>query len=366
MAKEYQTLSPGGPTMRDYQHASRLYVDDNFARAPKLGFTYFVRFNVNTTAFTELSKTDHKTAGMLVKKVDLPKFTIDTETINQYNRKKVIQKKITYNTIKIDLHDDNRDVTTSLWLDYFRHYYNDTSQNAAAFGDTKFGITDYRYGIYDNSAATKPFFDSIDIFVFHKHRYSSFSLVNPKIKEWGHDSLDQSEGGKILQNSMTVEYENVHYGEGMVDDLEKSGQWPDVYYDKALSPILLGNGSTDLKYKDRAASEFDKKSKDRTYGSSRTKASGALFQLASILLKNYINQNGLTRQKSVAYNIAGSAMSAATSTGAGKYASPPSTESAPGVFTLPGGVGINIFKGINTSVDGSIRANPAAILFPPK
>ena len=366
MAREYQTLSVSGPSMRDYQHASRLYVDDNFARAPKLGFTYFVRFNINTTSFNEGSKNEYKTAGLLVKKVDLPKFTVDTETINQYNRKKVIQKKVTYNAIKIDLHDDNRDVTTSLWLDYFKHYYNDTSQNSAAFTDTKFGTTDYRYGMYDNSAATKPFFDSIDIFVFHKHRYSSFSLVNPMIKEWQHDSLDQSEGSKILQNSMTVEYENVHYGEGVVADLESSGEWPDIYYDKELSPILLGTGAKDLTYTQRAASGFDKEGKPRAYGSSRTQASGALFQLASILLKNYINQNGLTRQTSVAYNIAGSAMNAAMSTGAGKYASPPSTESAPGVFTLPGGVGINIFKGINTTVDGSIRANPAAIIFPPK
>jgi hypothetical protein len=48
----------------------------------------------------------------------------------------------------------------------------------------------------------------------------------------------------------------------------------------------------------------------------------------------------------------------------GKYASPPSTQSQPGILNLPGGIGINIFKGINTSVDGKIRANPAAIIFP--
>jgi len=73
----------------------------------------------------------------------------------------------------------------------------------------------------------------------------------------------------------------------------------------------------------------------------------------------------MTRQNSVAYNIAGSVMGQLGS-GPGKYASPPSTENQLGVFTLPGGVGINIFKGFNTTVDGSIRANPAAILFPPK
>jgi hypothetical protein len=88
-----------------------------------------------------------------------------------------------------------------------------------------------------------------------------------------------------------------------------------------------------------------------------------LQQIGTTLFKNYVNQNGLTRQKSGAYNIAGSVMGQIGS-GPGKYASPPSKEDQLGVFTLPGGVGINIFKGFNTTVDGSIRANPAAILFP--
>ena len=30
--------------MKDYNHASRLYVADTYARAPKLGFLYFVSF----------------------------------------------------------------------------------------------------------------------------------------------------------------------------------------------------------------------------------------------------------------------------------------------------------------------------------
>ena len=42
----------------------------------------------------------------------------------------------------------------------------------------------------------------------------------------------------------------------------------------------------------------------------------------------------------------------------------PPTQNQPGIFNLPGGVGINIFKGINTTVDGKIRANPAAIILP--
>ena len=66
------------------------------------------------------------------------------------------------------------------------------------------------------------------------------------------------------------------------------------------------------------------------------------------------------------YTIASSALQAATNSGAGKYYDPPSTQAVPGLFQLPGGVGINIFKGLNTSVDGKLRINPAAIVFPSK
>ena len=36
------------PYLKDYQHADRLYHGNNYARAPKAGFLYFVNFNINT------------------------------------------------------------------------------------------------------------------------------------------------------------------------------------------------------------------------------------------------------------------------------------------------------------------------------
>jgi Uma2 family endonuclease len=46
------------------------------------------------------------------------------------------------------------------------------------------------------------FFDSIDIFVLHKKRFTQVTLVNPKITDWIHDSLSQEESGRILSNKM--------------------------------------------------------------------------------------------------------------------------------------------------------------------
>ena len=207
---------------------------------------------------------------------------------------------------------------------------------------------------------------------------------------YGKDYIDSIT--KILENKLTVEFETVFYDQGK---LEKNGDnYFDLkYYDQTPGPHTVGN---DLLYNNRGISafdktlqsprfkssrpptsinsEYDKKSGTREYGIiNRPAASDILTQLGTVVLKNYVNQNGLTRQNATAYNIAGSLLGSTLNSGAGKYgkAGPANeyaepTANAPGVFTLPGGIGINIFKGFNTSVDGKIRANPASIIFPPK
>jgi hypothetical protein len=315
--------------------------------------------------------------GLLAKKADLPKFTIATETINQYNRKTIVQKSISYGPINIDLHDDNSDITHSLWENYYKHYYVDGFQSPAAYGDTKYGEKDYNYGRYDSlhnqgsRSNTKPvsekFFESIDIYVLHQKNFTKYTLVNPKIKDWKHDQVDQSSGSKILQNTMTVEYESVFYKKGK---LTKTGDnYMDLtYYDQTPSPHTIGNDGSEYQ---RSSTIFDDPLKTQTFGvKNRPGEDGLLAQLGTTVLKNYINQNGLTRQTSTAYNIAGSALTAALSSGQGKYgAAGPvnnyaeTTGNQPGVFNLFGGVKIDLFKGFNVSVDGITRANPASLLF---
>ena len=62
-------LSPKG-NLADYQHASRLYVDDAFKYAPKSKFLYHVAFNINRKASSiipQLSEKHSNTINMLVK-----------------------------------------------------------------------------------------------------------------------------------------------------------------------------------------------------------------------------------------------------------------------------------------------------------
>ena len=241
-----------GVNFKSYAHATGLYVDGNFARAPKLGFLYFIAFNITPGVVIDqqwLNSDGIYDAGMLVKKIDMPKFKITTETINQYNRKANIQTKLNYDPVSIEFHDDNSEITNGLWKNYYKYYYTDsnygdTTGGINAFNDNKYDLRGKSYGL--NNFQDKPFFDSIDIYVLHQGRFTQMRLINPMISSWEHDTVDQSIGNKVLQNKMSVVYENVLYYQGNIVEGTAPGRFASKYYDKKPSPLQVGSNPEPL------------------------------------------------------------------------------------------------------------------------
>jgi len=234
-----------GTIFKSYSHASKLYVANNYARAPKLGFLYFVQFNINANVVGDQGwlANGQRDVGLLVKKIDMPKFKIATETVNQYNRKVNVQTKLTYEPVSIEFHDDNSDITNGLWKNYYKYYfvdsnYGDIPQGNLAYQNSKYGTTDYAYGLgnYQNTN----FFDSIQIYVLHQHKFTEMTLANPLVSAWDHDKLDQSNGNNILANKMTVVYEDVIYRQGDVVKGSSPGNFAANYYDNVASPLSVG------------------------------------------------------------------------------------------------------------------------------
>ena len=96
--------------LKDFKHASILYKDANYS--PKVGFLYFVNFSFSNNV-EEWRKSGKRDVGLLVKKIDLPKFEVTTDTINQYNRWTKVQTSLKYQPVNIEFHDDNNDVTNA-------------------------------------------------------------------------------------------------------------------------------------------------------------------------------------------------------------------------------------------------------------
>jgi hypothetical protein len=248
-------LSPKG-NMADWQHAARLYTDRSMALAPKTKFLYHVQFEVSDVAkgiapklFTGPTLNE---IGMLVKRADLPKFSVQIETKKKYNRVKNAQTSISYEPVNIELHDDNEGITTALLQAYYRYYFADGNQQkdsgrayAVAPHSTYQGGSrnNYKFGMDVNNPGV-PFFKSIKISLLSRGEYTTYTLVNPILTSWSHDTVDNSDGAGTMSNSIQVAYEAVFYSQNSITtgpQGEPIGFGQD-HYDTTPSPISLEGG----------------------------------------------------------------------------------------------------------------------------
>lgn len=229
--------------LRDYQHASRLFVDDNFRLAPKHKFLFHVSFSINSAALKsiDLVQRHRNEINMLVKSVDLPKFTMVTETMNQYNRKKVIQTTHKVDPINIKFHDDNMSLINQLWQNYYTYYYADP--NSANVGDAynrnatrSSDFINNHYGLDNRSTA--PFFNSITIYQMARREYVSYTLKNPIITSWAHGNGLYA-GSEVNEKAMSIAFEAVAYGNGQVSQGDPIGFGLE-HYDQTPSPLISG------------------------------------------------------------------------------------------------------------------------------
>jgi hypothetical protein len=233
--------------MGDFQHAARMFTDDTFRLAPKLKFQFHVAFSINPSALKNIGLTlRHKNEiNMLVKSVSLPNFNIATETLHQYNRKKVIQTKIDYQPINIKFHDDNMGVVNQLWQNYYGYYFADstTSKTPGAYNRTAMLNASYLRGTYglDNNSSV-PFFNKITIYQMARQEYVSYTLVNPLITNWNHEGMDYASSA-THENQMTLAYEAVNYGAGRVQRGDPEG-FALEHYDLSPSPLSVAGGGT--------------------------------------------------------------------------------------------------------------------------
>ena len=112
----------GLPGMKDYQHASRLYIDDNYKLMPKQKFLFHVVFKTDETLFQQgFNQGERYDLNMLVKSADLPKYDMSMEEKVQYNKKMYTATRIAYEPVNITFHDDHADTVNAFWKKYLEY-----------------------------------------------------------------------------------------------------------------------------------------------------------------------------------------------------------------------------------------------------
>ena len=252
--------------LRDFRHAAKIFLPNRQANAPKVKFLFHVYFEINEQAYKPPTGDNF---GILVKSVKLPSYKFDTETLNQYNRKRIVQTKIKYDPIDVVFHDDNQSQMTAMWNAYYQYNYADSINQADVLGVAGAGAKYQARNIYNPSIAgdeaygyrggstqddgTKiPFFKDITVFGFWQQNFLAYTLINPIITNFSHDTYDYAEGGGVMSNTMTIDYETVTYNSGKMDannPEEFVTGFGGANYDRAFSPLDTG-------YREEVASNF--------------------------------------------------------------------------------------------------------------
>jgi hypothetical protein len=238
---------------------------------PRVPFEYYININLANTGIAlnyynqYFVGNDFQQIQPLVKTIDMPSMKIDTVSMNQYNRKRLIQNKITYEPVKAVFHDVADGKTLAFWEMYYNFYYRDglepgtnsptinssttipySNENFLTGGTQNFlqnvasvtspvstdgnkqSINDvlannivnqnfgYNFLNYDGSWPSnwdkqKYLIQSIEIFQVHGGRFNQVTLVNPRISAFTHDVLNYAGTDKTLELTFTFEYEYAYY-----------------------------------------------------------------------------------------------------------------------------------------------------------
>ena len=270
--------------LRDYQHASKTFVANNYQNSPKFKNWFHINFELNSEAkklvdaavgATKLpwkgELSDLATLGVLVKSVSLPNFKFDVKKHNQYNKKTLNVTRINYDPVSIEFHDDTASQMRAFWYAYYQYYiqdprfsglsttklpeqYNNYASSYSNIYNT--ADKDYSYGM-DTVAKTgkdfnrpEAFFKDIRIYHFSRNHdkkgahFQEYVLVNPVLSNFSHDTLAHSDAGQA-KGSMSIEYETVLYNSGIIGK-DQIATWTEVqkrYWDGKKSPLSSGQAN---------------------------------------------------------------------------------------------------------------------------
>jgi hypothetical protein len=148
-----------------------------------------------------------------------------------------------------------------MWAKYYQYYFADSAYQYEN-GPTTAGRANYNErDLYDSArinqqkgwgitaegsgSDTKPaFFKDITIYGMSNGNFFSYTLINPVIQSWRHDSYDYEQSAGIMEHEMQIKYEAVKYGSGQIgeDGINVKGFANPSRYDNI--PGALGPGKS--------------------------------------------------------------------------------------------------------------------------
>lgn len=180
----------------------------------------------------------------VAKSVERPSVEATTETLNQYNKKKLIHTGVRYNPVNATFYDTADGTALNMWVSYAKHYFADYNQDERAYFDDLinsemndpnnigwgFKIPPVPEGIFDRGAGTQNYFSAVQVYQVWGQEFISYKLLNPRITNFTPDELSY-DTGEVSTISTQIQYEAIEH---------LNGGYPMALYDDAILSEIMG------------------------------------------------------------------------------------------------------------------------------
>lgn len=216
--------------MRDFKNAYKFRPDVNPVRQKFQGYVNFI-FNRDLYSSLYAEEADgstefRTTVSSLLRTAELPSANFKTDTINQYNKKKIVQTGVEYNPVSMSVYDTVGNEWLTVLMKYFSYYYmNPRNKTSGASRDTDAStlleggadLVGSQFGklgnsVFDsNEAGYNPqlssrFIERIDYVLYHGGKAVQYSIINPYITSFKLGELDYSDS-EFREFNFELEYE---------------------------------------------------------------------------------------------------------------------------------------------------------------
>ncbi|MEM5877536.1 MAG: hypothetical protein QXF12_01525 [Candidatus Aenigmatarchaeota archaeon] len=203
------------------------------SRLPRHKFLFFINFVSPRPEITKNYNDFGTGISFLVKSFSKPGFSIRTEILNQYNKKRIVQSMVEYDPITITFYNTYDKKVIDFINDYMKFYFGDfKAQKSLAWNnDIIAPIFQYVSGngpqdgidwgfnfppLFSGRANNKTFdlsnsyfFSEINLYQFGSGYVDKFTFVNPKITKVSFENEDYSEGNAPDMITVNLVYEGM-------------------------------------------------------------------------------------------------------------------------------------------------------------
>jgi len=236
--------------LKPINRAAQVYTSGpSFQRTHRLQFQFVLVYNLYTDVVDNFLSERVKyliayrdRLHFLCNQVESPKLETDQDVFNQYNRKRVINRKVTFSPVNVRMYDTH----DGMALKFAKTLYEFEFQNARLYKESNEDVNyeqsvliddgqfrqTHEYGMRSHDPQRHRLIKSIDLYQIAGGRYSKTRMVHPRLQRFDMDTFDFS-SSQLVNVSLSFNYENLLFEEVNVPLAQAEYDLPRLFEESA-------------------------------------------------------------------------------------------------------------------------------------